>query len=326
MIAYIQPFQVNVVGISMPAAISEQEYKKRILDISSGKYELVGFAEPFRGTYTKCHCRCLVDGNEWKTTTIKQLIRGNGCPLCGGVKRWSANDYADKINIVGADRHVFIDWPFGFKNKASLARCSCLSCNGEFSSRLDNLINRKTSCPSCQRAAASSKCSKTKMKKIDMVINDVACAIGDEIELIGVVGEVKGTRTVMRFRCEDHSIEFDISANHVVCHGQRCPLCNLGGFNMAAAGFLYAIKSDCGRYVKVGITNSPKDRFSQLKRSTPFSFNIEHIVRFDVGRDARRKEKKIHDKFKSADFTGFDGATEWLEFDEEIINEMNRGA
>ena len=164
------------------------------------------------------------------------------------------------------------------------------------------------------------------MKKIDMVINDVVCAIGDEIELIGVVGEVKGTRTLMRFRCEDHSIEFDISANHVVCHGQRCPLCNLGGFNMAAAGFLYAIKSDCGRYVKVGITNSPKDRFSQLKRSTPFSFNIEHVVMFDVGRDARRKENKIHDKFKSAGFTGFDGATEWLEFDEEIINEMNRGA
>lgn len=309
----------------MPAAISESEYIERIRKVSTSRYDLIGFAEPFHGNGTKCKCRCLVDGNEWDTATIKQLIRGNGCPQCGGVRRWSANDYAERINKASMGKHSFVRWDVAFKNQLSKAVCECTACLGEFSSIASNLINRGTGCPTCQRSKANKKCSKTKMKKIDNVVDEVKRAIGNEIDFVRVTGAEMGTRTKMIFSCSKHSIEFQIAAHHVVYHRQRCPLCNPGGFNMAAKGFLYAIKSLCGKYIKVGITNIPKDRLSQLKRSTPFEFSLEKVVSYEIGSRARDAERKIHKSFESAGFSGFDGSTEWMLFDEAILEMMDGG-
>lgn len=309
----------------MPASVSESEYIRRIKDASSGRYELVGFVGDFSGNSTRCMCRCLIDGNEWSTTTIKQLIRGAGCPLCGGVKRWSKDEYAERINKASLGRHSFSRWDGSFKNKSSKAICVCSSCSGEFLSRVDNLISRGTSCPSCQRKNANNKCSVTKMLTEQQVRESIEKAIGNEIEFIGFHGDMAGSRTICKFFCRVHDVSFMLMAMKVTSKGQRCPLCNSTGFNMSAKGFVYALRSEDGQHLKVGISNKPEQRIAQLSSATPFGFNVIEIVEFEKGRDAYDMEQKIQKGYIKSNLSGFDGCTEWLKFNADILSEITSG-
>lgn len=99
--------------------------------------------------------------------------------------------------------------------------------------------------------------------------------------------------------------------------GRGCPSCGKSGFDQTKPATLYAIRSDCGQYVKIGITNNFEQRFSQLRRATPFDVSVIERIECD-GQTARQFEKMFHDEFESAGFTGFDGATEWLRWSTEL--------
>lgn len=117
--------------------------------------------------------------------------------------------------------------------------------------------------------------------------------------------------------CDKHG-ERSVSVSAAL-NGRGCPGCAETGFNPAKDSALYCLKSDDGAFVKIGITNYPKDRYARLKRNTPFSFSVIGSIKM-IGDDARKLEKEFHDKFMSAGFSGFEGSTEWLRVDEDIIN------
>ena len=111
-----------------------------------------------------------------------------------------------------------------------------------------------------------------------------------------------------------------------IIQGQGCPSCSYGGFNPSQAGFVYALKSDCGAYLKIGITNNVENRMIRLSETTPFGFNKVAEIRFDHGIHARKLEKETHAEFMGAGLSGFDGATEWLRYDPEIIEYIQQRA
>lgn len=80
--------------------------------------------------------------------------------------------------------------------------------------------------------------------------------------------------------------------------------------------------SDCGGYLKIGISGKPKKRFLKLSRATPFGFDVIRIIRCS-GNKAISIESRIHSTFESAGFKGWDGATEWLKYDQSIIDALN---
>lgn len=101
--------------------------------------------------------------------------------------------------------------------------------------------------------------------------------------------------------------------------GRGCPGCSISGFNQSENGFVYCLKSDDGAFLKIGISNKPDARFSSLNKKTPFGFSIVGKLEMP-GFSAMRKESELHARFMNAGFKGFDGATEWFRYDDEIVS------
>ncbi|AFZ77610.1 hypothetical protein H391_gp56 [Klebsiella phage JD001] len=57
-------------------------------------------------------------------------------------------------------------------------------------------------------------------------------------------------------------------------------------------------------------------------RKTPFEFKLLEYIRFNNGIDAMLMEKELLKSYKTANFSGFDGATEWLLWDSKILKEF----
>lgn len=133
---------------------------------------------------------------------------------------------------------------------------------------------------------------------------------------IGWCGDYVNQYSKFEISCHQHG-KWVVRCADFLNKGTRCPGCAKSGFDQTKPGILYAIRSDCGRYVKIGISNNFKQRFSKLKRVTPFDVSVIERIECD-GQTASQLEKMFHREFKSAGFTGFDGATEWLRWSAEI--------
>lgn len=118
------------------------------------------------------------------------------------------------------------------------------------------------------------------------------------------------TREFIRRAREVHGDKFDYSkANYTTAHARvelTCPA--HGAFTQKAYSHL------SGKFMKVGITNKPKQRFSELRSKTPFMFTVIASYLMD-GVQAPQIEKKAHKLMQSAGLKGFSGSTEWFRHD-----------
>ena len=124
-------------------------------------------------------------------------------------------------------------------------------------------------------------------------------------------------------RCAEDGYEWSATVSNLVNNERGCPRCAKYGFQLEKDGYLYALRSKCGMYLKVGISNNPSRRHRQLERSTPFKFNLVEQISGD-GVKISELEKHFHSKYERAGFTGFDGATEWLICSGELLGELRR--
>lgn len=129
--------------------------------------------------------------------------------------------------------------------------------------------------------------------------------------------EYTGWDNVVLINCKKHGYFYQRPNNHL--SGQGCPSCAGSGFDKLKDGYVYFLISDLG--IKVGITNNPRQRIKKLIQNTPFDFHLIAKVK-TTGTEAMRKEKYYHRKYESAGLTGFDGATEWLRYSPELMNEI----
>lgn len=120
-------------------------------------------------------------------------------------------------------------------------------------------------------------------------------------------------KTKVRIICPEHGEFTQILNGHQF--GQGCPTCSRGGFDTTRPGSIYVMRSNCGRYMKIGITKSVKRRKKELIEATPFDFECIEIKNFENGSHAFELEKFFHQSCKNAGFRGFNGATEWVLFD-----------
>lgn len=105
--------------------------------------------------------------------------------------------------------------------------------------------------------------------------------------------------------CPEHG-EFWQSPNAHFVNG--CPSCSIYGFKPDKRGFVYVLINDETQFIKIGISNDPERRISQLRRNTPFNFSVISIYEHP---NAPKEEKRLHKLNPSAGLKGFDGATEW---------------
>ena len=123
--------------------------------------------------------------------------------------------------------------------------------------------------------------------------------------------------TKVKIICPEHGDFEQIPYDHL--RGQGCPGCSKHGFDRTKVGFLYVLRSECGQYMKIGITNKPEQRYDQLSRTTPFPFKRIELIE-GQGNWIFNLEKKLLATYQLANFTeNFNGYSEWRLWDKSVL-------
>ena len=289
-------------------------YVTRINASGAGRYEFVRWVEPFRNQLSKVVCRCVHDGFEWSVTINNLIWNNRGCPQCSGKRRWTASDRIKQINDL--PNVEFVRWADTYRNVKSKAIVRCTVDGFEWSATINSLLNTSQGCPQCggvRRWSADERIAQ---------INSL-----DGITFVRWCGDYRGAHTKCVCQCVKCHSEWTPTVDNLINGGKGCPSCADYGYDPNKPATLYALRSECGRMVKIGISNNHKQRHSILKRKTPFSFICVELYHGD-GSLIATLEKVLHDLMTPVKFDSkFDGSTEWREWDDRlpIWFEMYRG-
>jgi len=298
-------------GIGCPHCAGNRRWtaEERIEQINKlENVEFVSWVGEYKKHNSKANVRCKIDGFMW-TPSVSDLVNaGKGCPQCSGNRRWSSEERILQINSL--NNIEFISWVGRYNGKDSIANVMCSKDLFAWSASVNNLVNKGSGCPNC--AGQRKWTAEERIAQISELEN---------IEFISWVSYYKNANSKANVRCLIDGFEWSASVDSVVNQGTGCPKCAGYGYQLDKIGYLYALRSECGKYVKVGISNNPSQRHKQLELATPFSFSC--IEKFeDDGAKIAEMEKYFHGKYERAVFKGFDGATEWLVCTPDLLEEL----
>lgn len=290
----------------MTARIPEEVRIKQINDIQN--IEFLRWVSTYKNNKSMAIVRCCVDGFEWSVTPNNIIDNGSRCPQCSGNRIWTADERVLQINTLGDIE--FISWVDGYKNGYSKAIVRCKKDGFEWTSSVRGIVNKGNGCRKCVGKIAWSDADR--VSQISALNN---------IEFISWDNEYKGKDSKANVRCTVDGFEWSATVHNLVNNGTDCPCCAKYGFQLDKKGYLYALRSECGQYVKVGISNNPSQRHRKLELATPFRFSCVEIIAGD-GIMIYELEKYFHGKYERAGFTVFDGATEWLKCTNALLSEL----
>lgn len=168
------------------------------------------------------------------------------------------------------------------------------------------------------RGRGCSVCSNTYRHDTSSFIEKATYVHGNKYDYSS--SEYVGANNKITIICKTHGIFKQIAGMHL--YGRGCPGCAEYGFDRTKDGFLYVLRSECGRYMKIGVTNKPEQRQSQLSRATPFSFKRIELIE-GQGDQIADLEKELLAEYQPAGFTEtFDGYSEWRLWSESIRHKL----
>lgn len=270
--------------------------------------EFVCWENGYKNARSMANVRCMNDGFSWRASINVLVHSGCGCPQCSGLRRWTEDERIEQINSI--ENIEFLSWEKVYKGSKSKVNVRCANDGFTWSATVSDLVNRGSGCAQC-----AGKRIWTAEDRIDQ-INKI-----ENIEFVCWDDSYRNSNSKANVRCMIHNIVWSCGVHSLVNVGSGCPKCAKYGFNKVIGGFLYALRSECGSYVKIGISNKPSQRHRQLEIATPFKFNIVEQLEGD-GTKIAELEKYFHNKYESAGFKSFDGATEWLVCTPELIEEL----
>lgn len=184
--------------------------------------------------------------------------------------------------------------------------------HGEFLQTPNGHLNGK-GCPACGVEVAK----KSRIGNLKEWLEKATLKHGDTYDYSQVV--FKGARHKVKIICKTHGVFTQAAGSHL--SGCGCPGCGNYGFDKSVKGYLYFLVSEDCKFLKIGITKSPQRRLKEVAKSTPFKFTVLKIETSD-GHWVAQKESEIKTRFMNAGLKGFDGATEWLILNEDLIKEV----
>lgn len=272
---------------------------------TNGKYE---------NAYSKMQMHCEKHG-DWSVRYHDYVNGGKACPKCGKIKRALARrmskDVAEEKIKTMLNGYEFHGWENEtFTGWACIGHFSCEK-GHVFKSTYNNFTQGKR-CPTC----SAQRVSESNRQEENEAVEKMKQSRPDMKFITWVNGKYENAKSIGFFECENgHYVKMSYNT---VQQGGGCKFCAKTGFKGLKTGYLYCLRSEDGTKVKVGITNDPETRMYTLKRSTPFNFNLIEMIKFEKGEQARNLEMIFHKKFESANLTGFDGSTEWLNWNPDI--------
>lgn len=273
--------------------------------------KFIKWQKDYRGSESKAIVRCDADGFSWPAKVSHLINGGSGCPQCAGNRRFTASDYIEKINTIADGKFKFVCWPSGFLNAHSHATVRCSRDGFEWKAKINNLIHGNKGCPLCA--------GNRRFSENERVVQINTYGNGRFL-FKGWVDSYTNCYSKASVSCCKCGNEWQSSIDNML-HGKGCPSCAKTGYDPSITGTLYAMRSDCGEHVKIGISNNIDRRLSELRRSTPFNFILVEKIDGD-GSEIARLEKRFHSKYQRSGLFGFDGCTEWLVCTTELLDEI----
>lgn len=292
----------------MPARIPEEIRIQQINALPNIKF--LRWADGYQNQKSKAVVKCAIDHYEW-SATINNLVDGGwGCPMCSNKIRWTEAQRVEQIKAAGAGLFRFIEWVGKYKNCYSRAVVECLHDGFRWSPTVNTISGGLAGCVRC--AGLEPVSAEDRIRHINK---------SGKMRFIRWHTEYKNVLSRVVVECAKCKFVWSPRSSEIVNDARGCPCCAERGYNPRKTGYLYALRSECGRYVKAGISNNVSRRVAELRRATPFRFDLVEVSRRD-GVTIAHEEKRIHAEYESAGFEGFHGATEWLLYSERLMSDI----
>lgn len=300
------------------AKISKEEWEQRVNNAGASRYKFVRWdVDGEIGWRSKVTVECNSCLNAWSASP-NNLVRGTKCPACAGNKKASKEDQEKRINNAGLGRYEFVRWcnddKFGVNDRCVVR---CVIDGHVWDAYVNNLANKKRGCIKCRGRNSSSNLRTDG----DIVSKEIKKISNGKFSFIRFVGEYVNCYSRAECMCNCCMYSWVSSVTHLKSSRSGCPRCAKYGYQLDKKGYLYALRSECGNHIKIGITNKPNRRHKELEIATPFKFNLVEQISGD-GAKIAELEKYFHSKYERAGFTGFDGCTEWLICTPELLEEL----
>lgn len=276
-------------------------------------FTFVGWFDLYKGIKSKAIIRCDKHG-DWNVRADSFIGDKSKCPKCINLSRvYPETKLINTINRLGLGKYSFVKWVESYRGSSTRAIIKCHE-HGEWECKSSTITNNGSGCKKCADANKTID-EKDRLTTIYNYCND------KHYSFIGWVGAYSGSNSRCIIQCEKHG-EWEVRSSSFL-RGHHCPSCGNYGYDYCKPGDVYVLRSKCFKFFKVGISNTTSRRLNELTKRTPFDFEIIKVMSFADGRLARIIEKTFHSCFDSSMLTGFDGATEWMKWDDDVLLWIN---
>jgi hypothetical protein len=165
------------------------------------------------------------------------------------------------------------------------------------------------------------ECSGTKRHSTETFIKAARRVHGEKYDYSAA--KYVNNKTKIAIICGEHGVFYQVPNSHL--SGRGCVKCAKTSYQKDKTGNVYLLMSDCGGFMKIGITNNPKQRFSELRSKTPFGFVVLALYPMR-GEFAPIIERGVHELGESAGLSGFCGATEWFNYNLNLEYTLHKAA
>ena len=297
----------------MPAKLTLQDFVDRARAVHGDKYDYSKVIYAHSKNKVKIICP---EHGLFEQRPNDHINKKCGCNICGckftGEKTSITTfEFIERAKLVHGDR---FDYSLvEYKNSQKNVKIICRE-HGVFEQKPNNHLNGSI-CFKCGLKNRSDKRRDT----LDIFVSKSRAIHGDKYDYSDV--EYVNSQTNVKIICQEHGAFLQLPNHHV--KGVGCPFCATLGFDKTKKGFLYVLRSDCGRYMKIGISNQPDIRHAQLVKATPFTFARIEIVDGPGGQIADL-EKELLSNYQKVAFTEtFNGHTEWRLWDDSIRHKLS---
>ena len=283
----------------MPPRLTTQEFIDRARTIHGDKY---GYAfSVYLGNRIKVMIHCREHGLFEQSPNSH--ISGHGCHDCADTKHTNES-FIKKAREVHGNRYDYSLVKYNGNNSKVIIICQE---HNVFEQTPHNHLTGQN-CPVCT----------TKKRTNESFIEKAREIHGNRYDYPLV--EYTGAHSKVTIICHEHGNFQQTPNSHL--NGRGCPCCMSCGFDRTKDGFLYVLRSDCGQYMKIGITNNPERRNTELTRDTPFQFTRIELIE-GAGEQIANLEKVLLAEYQPVEFDDhFNGYTEWVLWDDSIRHKL----
>lgn len=191
----------------MPRRLTHEQFIERLQQINPN-IEILG---TYINSKTKIKCKCKICRHEWETIP-SSLLRGHGCPKCGGTGKLTHEEFMEKFNKQNKHSQD-IEIMGTYINAQTKIKCKCKIDGHEWETIPSSLLQGK-GCPKCG-------CS---VKSTHEEFMEKFYKQNKHAQDIEILGTYIARKTKINCKCKIDGYEWTPMANQLL-HGQGCPKC-----------------------------------------------------------------------------------------------------